>query len=261
MNTTRDGQKWGRDETVLAFDLYWRIPFTKIDKRNPEIIELAAILGRTPGAVTYKILNLAHHDPELRRRNITAMSHGSKLDEEIFHEFYENIGGLSYEAHLIKSNIMSENDSSTLKTFELEEMPPGEYRERMVKERIGHYYFRLAIVNSYSNRCCITGLSIPTLLVASHIKPWKDSDVKTERTNPCNGLCLNSFHDRAFDRGLITIDNQYSVIISSKVKKAEMDDATKSWLLGYEKQQIHLPDKFVPRKDFIEYHNDVIFQK
>ena len=46
-----------------------------------------------------------------------------------------------------------------------------------------------------------SGLAVPELLVASHIKPWKDSDSKTERTNPMNGLTLNALHDKRFDNG------------------------------------------------------------
>lgn len=86
------------------------------------------------------------------------------------------------------------------------------------------------------------------------------SNEKTERTNPHNGLCLNSLHDKAFDKGLFTIDKDYRIIISDKVRDAEMDSKTRAWFMGYEKHQIILPDKFLPGKEFIEYHNDVIFQ-
>lgn len=77
----------------------------------------------------------------------------------------------------------------------VEEIPAGEYRERMMKQRVGQYFFRMSVLNAYGNRCCINGLKKPELLVASHIKPWNVSDEQTERTNPSNGLCLNSFHD------------------------------------------------------------------
>ena len=82
-----------------------------------------------------------------------------------------------------------------------------------------------------------------------------------ERTNPANGLCLNALHDKAFDRGLITLDKRYKIIVSRKLKDTEMDSETKSWFMGYSDHQIILPDTFLPGKDFIEYHNDVIFQR
>lgn len=76
----RTNPNWSREETILAFDLYCRTPFGKIGKKNPDIIELAGLIGRTPGSVALKMHNLAHHDPVLQQRNITALSHGSKLD-------------------------------------------------------------------------------------------------------------------------------------------------------------------------------------
>lgn len=65
----------------------------------------------------------------------------------------------------------------------------------------------------------MTGISISELLIASHIKPWKVSNNEDEKTNPRNGLCLNALHDKAFDRGLITIDKNYKIIVSSKLKE------------------------------------------
>ena len=256
----RNGIKWSREETILAYDLYCRTPFSKIHQRNPEIIELAKLLGRTPGSVGLKMHNLAHYDPELQKRNVSAMAHGSKLDGEIFNEFSEDWELLSYQAQLIKAKMQNKDISDVLELGDIEEIPPGEYRERTMKTRVGQYFFRMSVLNSYENRCCITGLNKSELLVASHIKPWKVSDEKTERTNPTNGLCLNSLHDKAFDRGLITLDANYRIVISRKLKEAEMDSETKSWFMSYEKQQILLPNKFLPAREFIEYHNDMIFQ-
>lgn len=256
----RKGVKWNRDETILAFDLYCRTSFGKISSKNPDIIELAALLGRTPGSVGMKMANLAHYDPELQKRNVSAMAHGSKLDGEIFHEFSKDWTGLSYQAQLIRAKLENKSVTEIIDLGDINDIPPGQYREQIIKARIGQYFFRMAVLNSYSNQCCVTGIKLPVLLVSSHIKPWKVSDEKTERTNPCNGLCLNALHDKAFDRGLITINKNYEVVISSKIKKAEMDENTRDWLLGYDRQKIYLPDKFKPGREFIEYHNDVVFQ-
>ena len=256
----RNGIKWNREETILAFDLYCRTPFGKIGQSNPDIIELARILGRTPGSVGLKMHNLAHYDPKLQSRNVTAMAHGSKLDAQIYSEFASNWTELSYQAQLIKARIQNTQIEKIIDVGDIESIPLGEYRERMMKTRIGQYFFRLAVLNSYGNKCCVTGLAKSELLVASHIKPWKVSNEENERTNPRNGLCLNSLHDKAFDRGLITIDKKYRLVISNAVKNAEMDDDTKDWFMAYEHKQIILPDKFLPDQAFIEYHNDVVFQ-
>lgn len=94
-------RNWTRDETILAFDLYCKIPFSKISKTNERIIELANMIGRTPSAVGLKMANLARLDKELQSRNVSGMAHGSKLDEEIWNEFCNNWEELSYQAQII----------------------------------------------------------------------------------------------------------------------------------------------------------------
>lgn len=257
----RNGVKWSRDETILAYELYCRTPFSKISSKNPDIIDLAKLLGRTPGSVGLKMHNLAHYDPELQKRNVTAMAHGSKLDGEVFAEFSNDWSGLSYQAQIIRARMQNKDITEIVELDDIKEIPSGSYRDQMIRIRIGQYFFRKSVLNSYGNRCCVTGLKYPELLVASHIKPWNVSNERTERTNPCNGLCLNSFHDKAFDRGIITIDKNYRIIVSDKIRKAEMDNETREWFLGYDRRQIMLPDKFLPGREFIEYHNDVIFQR
>ena len=260
--TEKQGTKrrnWTREETILAFDLYCKIPFSKVTKSNEKIIELAKIIDRTPSSVVLKLANLAHFDKELRSKNITGMSHGSKLDEKIWNEFCINWEDLSYQAQKILAERKQTNVENMLKYLEIEHIPAGEDKERMMKTRIGQYFFRLSVLSAYSNRCCVTGMAIPELLIASHIKPWKDSDIQTERTNPRNGLCLNALHDKAFDKGLITIDDKYNIIVSEKLKDTEMDLETKKWIAHYDRHKIMLPDRFFPDKKFIEYHNDMVF--
>lgn len=256
----RDGVKWNREETILAFDLYCRTPFGKIGSSNPDVVELAALLGRTTGSIGLKMQNLAHLDPELQKRNVRAMAHGSKLDKEIFFEFSNNWTELSYQAQMIKARLQKKNIDEVVCMDDIKEIPAGEYRERMMKVRIGQYFFRMTVLNSYNNRCCVTGLNEKKLLVASHIKPWNVCNEENERTNPKNGLCLNFLHDKAFDKGLITISKDYTIIISNKMKDALMDERTKRWFMGYDHSQIRLPDKFLPGIEFIEYHNDLVFQ-
>lgn len=257
----RYGHPWSREETILAFDLYCKIPFSKISRRNKQIIELADLLGRTPSSVALKMTNLASYDQKLKIRGIKGMKNTSKLDGQVWEEFLNNWENLAYEAQLIlykRKQIQLYKKTSFL---ESDNLLLGQYQEQLSKVRIGQSFFRISVLNAYNKRCCITGLDQVELLIASHIKPWKDCDIKTERTNPSNGLCLNAFHDKVFDRGLITIDQNYKIIISKKLKLASMDENTKDWIKGYENKEIMLPDKFIPDKDFIQYHNDMIFQR
>lgn len=250
---------WTREETILAFDLYCKIPFAKISKTNEDIIALAKILGRTPSAVGLKMSNLAHFDPELQARSIKGMSHGSKQDAMIWAEFSSDWEKLSFEAQRLLAEKKNITVDQVLESVVIENIPSGRDREQVMKTRVGQYFFRQSVLSAYGSRCCVTGLATPELLVASHIKPWKDSDERTERTNPHNGLCLNALHDKAFDRGLITLDAGYRIILSKKLCDASMDKETEEWLKSYDKKQIILPDKFMPGREFIEYHNDVVF--
>lgn len=90
--------KWTRDELILAFNLYCKIPFGTIHIRNPQIIALAKVLGRTPSAVSWKLANFASLDPSLKKRNIAGASHGSKLDAEIWNEFVSDWERLAFES-------------------------------------------------------------------------------------------------------------------------------------------------------------------
>lgn len=254
-------EKWSREETILAYDLYCRTPFAQIHKANKDIVALAELIGRTPSSVGLKMANLAHFDPELRSRNVSGMSNASKLDREIFEEFASDWEELSYQAQIIKADYIGTTVSELNKEFDIQidMLPEGSDVVSETKRRVGQYFFRTSVLAAYGNSCCITGLKSPELLIASHIKPWKSSDAKTERTNPRNGLCLNALHDKAFDRGLLTVDKDFKIIISNHLKEVYMDSDTREWFMSYDKKGISLPDKFCPDKEFIQYHNDVVF--
>src|SRR4051812_27104393 len=89
---------WTRDQLLLALRLYMRLPFGKLDSRNPEIIELASQIGRTPGALSMKACNFATLDPALQSRGIRGLSNLSNADREIWSEFATNAEALAAEA-------------------------------------------------------------------------------------------------------------------------------------------------------------------
>jgi putative restriction endonuclease len=101
---------------------------------------------------------------------------------------------------------------------------------------------------------------VPRLLVASHIKPW--GEFPEERLNPCNGLCLSSIHDAAFDSGLITIGENLEVILSKKLKKHFPQYTLEQNFAAFEGKAIRLPDKLAePAPEFLNYHREKIFQQ
>ena len=154
------------------------------------------------------------------------MAHGSKLNYSIFQEFVNDWEGLSYQAQLIKAKMMGMPAEDILEMDDLPLLPEGLTHDQVIKARVGQYFFRLSVLTAYNNQCCVTGLRLPELSVASHIKPWAKSNEKTERTNPSSGLAFNPFHDKAFDKGFITIDKNYQIVISSQIKEVPMDKET-----------------------------------
>ena len=96
-------------------------------------------------------------------------------------------------------------------------------------------------------------------MVASHIIPWAKDE--KNRLNPHNGLCLNVIHDKAFDKGYLTITAEYKIKLSKCFDDFKKDIAVKELFLKYNNQSIMLPDKFLPSKEFLDYHYHKIFIK
>ena len=69
---------WTREEMILVLNLYLKLPFGKMDARNPDIIQMANLIGRTPNAVALRLVNYASYDPMLKNRGILGMTHGGK---------------------------------------------------------------------------------------------------------------------------------------------------------------------------------------
>ncbi|MFT5834583.1 MAG: putative restriction endonuclease [Cognaticolwellia sp.] len=251
---------WTREETIIAFNVYCKIQFKNSSKTNPTIIKYAKIIGRSPSALNMKIGNFGRLDPELKKRGITGLRNGSKLEEIIWNEFNGNWEELAYESQrliaMFENKTIEEVSDINLDDIEF---PKGKERETIVKRRVNQSFFRSTILSSYNLKCAITGLPIPELLVASHIVPWAKD--KNNRLNPRNGICLNSIHDKAFDKGYLTITIDYKVKVSPTLKAYNNDDSISDLLLKYDNQKIILPDKFLPAKEFLDYHNTIIFKR
>lgn len=92
-------------------------------------------------------------------------------------------------------------------------VPDETVREALVKARIGQGRWRSDLMKHWAGRCAVTGLEVETLLRASHIKPWRDSDNR-ERLDVFNGFMLGPAYDAAFDAGLISFENNGSILVS-----------------------------------------------
>lgn len=242
-------RNWTREELILAINLYCKTPFGRIHNRNPEIIKLAKLIDRTPSSVSYKLANFASIDPSLQRKGA---SNVSKLDIDVWNEFFNDWNKLAFESEVLLSKYDNYDLATNTEILPLE----GYDRESIVKTRVNQAFFRKTVLASYNYKCCITGLSITELLVASHIVPWSKDE--KNRLNPRNGLCLNALHDKAFDRGLISISEKFRVIVSNRLKDNEKSPE-KEMINKYDDQPISLPNRFLPNDDFLSYHRNNIF--
>ena len=102
----------------------------------------------------------------------------------------------------------------------------------------------------------MSGLSDSRLLVASHIIPW--SVDKANRLNPSNGLCLSAIHDKAFDKGLLSLSDSGEVLISDELRRVD-DNFMNNIFLSLENKVIEMPEKFAPNIAFLKHHRNNIF--
>jgi HNH endonuclease len=87
----------------------------------------------------------------------------------------------------------------------------------LIRARLGQAKFRKSLLALWRNRCAVSGCSIPVMLRASHIKPWRECSNSEERRDADNGLLLSANLDALFDEGLIGFDSQGKMIVSEKI--------------------------------------------
>ena len=204
---------WTRDEIIVACGLYFSLPFGRMHARNPRIVEIAGLLGRTPSSLAMKLTNLASLDPAHRARGVKGLRGHSRLDEEIWQEFQSN-----WEEMALLSEEKLQGLGMTDIPVSESEYPGSEIAtetEGVRKIRTMQGFFRKVIFAAYDSRCCITGNPIGDLLVASHILPW--SEFPNERLNPEEWARHGPF-DGAFDHGLISFDGGLRLILRPRLR-------------------------------------------
>lgn len=125
-------------------------------------------------------------------------------------------------------------------------------KQQLVQARRGQGIFK-SNVRLNEKKCRITGVQDSRLLIASHIKPWADSSDK-EKLDGYNGLLLSPHVDRLFDKGLISFQNDGSILVSSKLDQAVLAD----WSIDKTKNVgAFKPEQCV----YLEYHRSNRFKK
>lgn len=254
---------WTREEVLLAINLYCKLPYRKLRQSTQEVRELAHLLGRTPSAISMRCCNYVQFDP-VESKRVKGFTRVAELDRSIWAEVNCDWEQFATECEQIEKRLRDQQHAvlpaeSNVASLNGNALPTGANKEQVVQVRIGQQFFRKAVLAAYNHRCCVTGIQHDALLVASHIKPWKDSDPKTERTNPRNGLCLSPLYDKAFDAGLMTVDEEYKIIFSSSVLRCAPREIAQALFQSYVGKQLLLPDRFTPEEQFLEHHRNCIF--
>ena len=258
-NRTR--RPWERHEFILVLNQYMKMPFGKMHSKNADIAALANLLGRTPGSVAMRLVNFASCDPILAERNIKGLSGGKDQCMPYWEEFCHDRESLMYESEQILAQLQNTTiEKKFHHILDVNTELKGESIERVIKTRVNQEVFRQMILSVYDNRCAITGINEKDLLLASHIKPWS-VDVEN-RLNPQNGLCLSALYDRAFDKGLISFDERYRVILSQRLKQHCTEDYFEQYFGSIEGKVLNIPfEDYKPNQLFLEYHRDCILQR
>jgi len=251
---------WSREELLLALNLYLKLPFGKMHSRTLEVIYLAKLMNRTPSSIAMRLVNFASVDPFHQNRGIKGLAGGKKQVEPIWQEFLANKEEILFESEIL---LVEKESNSINKKYEIilngTENLVGESKVREVKTRVNQNIFRQIVLANYSGKCAFSGIDIPDLLVASHIIPWSKNE--KERLNPENGICLSSLYDKAFDKGLIGLKQDYSIIFSEMLKQNISKIYFNQYFSHLDKKVISLPEKYFPNKAFLEFHLDCIFQR
>lgn len=248
---------WTRTELLVAFNLYCRTAFGRLHKANPDIIFLSQKIGRTPSSVAMKLVNFASLDPVQQARRIRGLSNASQADRAIWEEFNADPEKFAYESQRAVQEVIREVNDSPEKDFSL---PSGLTETvRTVRARLVQGFFRDAVLSGYDFKCAMCGYDLPELLNASHIIPWRNN--VTLRADPRNGLSLCAMHDRAFDRGLLTLGDAFDILLAERLRMSPMQNELHTVaFLAIEGNVISLPKRFAPDQSALAYHREHIFK-
>lgn len=134
-------------------------------------------------------------------------------------------------------------------------LPRTTEAERFVVQRVGQDIFRRGLLEFWDGRCAVTGLDIPELLRASHIKPWADCATDTERLDVFNGLLLAPHLDAAFDVGFITVAEDGAVLVS-----AELAPSARS-TLGFDDHSLKVEALGRTHEQYLSWHRANVFRR
>lgn len=129
----------------------------------------------------------------------------------------------------------------------------GASKKAIINVRVNQGKFRESLINRY-NKCCLCNVKNHEFLIASHIKPWAESETK-EKLDVDNGflMCLN--HDKLFDKGYITFDDDGKIRISK-----ELTDNDKMFLNINSRMHLNV-ELTEGNKKYLKFHRENVFNR
>lgn len=248
---------WTDDEMILALALYFKLPYSRLNKNTQEVKDLATLIGRSNNSVAIRLVNFAACDPALTSKGKVGMYAGIPKCLPFWEKYANNKEDLFWAENIIKTKLIKGRQTPPMPSIQ-EDIETE--RLATIKQRVNQDAFRAMILANYDKKCAISGISIPQLLIASHIIPWSDN-IK-ERLNPENGICLSSLYDKAFDEGFISINpDDYTILISKELMEYKKENFYLHFFQNIEHKLINTPEIHAPNKLFLEYHINNIFSK
>ncbi len=243
---------WSDFEDAACLYLYLKSGRKQLDDTNSEVIKLAEAIGRTPTAVSYKMANFRYVDPSSYGRGF---KHISKTDWDVWNIYVNDIERLQ----LLYKFIISGHSSADAVLTEEKSIEDGNYyipdSYGTVSLRVGEEKIRINALMLYKGRCSICGIDHPKLLVASHVVPWSADE--SVRGDPRNVILLCALHDRLFDAGLISVADDYTVLVS---KALDEYNEAKAVAIAVSGKKLSVPARYPPKLEYLRYHRENVFK-
>lgn len=237
---------WTLPEALIVCHIY------AIRERNKEKAKQLAncalgMLDRSRGSLNKKIANIQYVDSDGRE----GLENGGKIDKQawaIYSDYSE------YDRQVLESAIMSCSPEIKDLLLKADDAPiRGEDVIKECKVRVGQAQLRAKCLELAGGKCMVTGIHCPELLVASHIKPWRDCS-KDEKTDARNVLCLSPFYDALFDKHLMTVYPDMSIRYSPKLRDSMGEQEYSRFIAPYDRIEVNELNR--PDEKYLRIHNE-----
>jgi putative restriction endonuclease len=228
----------------------------------------AAKLGQVEGVerVTGRLIKCYPFNEFIHQNDIEDFTWTFKTKGENWEHFFNQYGmnkinKIDFEELLKISDSDAEGEREPEAEAEAtKDIQSGNYnvddKEGRTKVRAKQQVFSNSVKTIYNNQCAICSIRTKEFLIASHIIPWsKRNDI---RIKPSNGICLCNLHDKAFDKGFISLTDDLKIIIT---QINLTDEKLISELNKIKGIKIYKPSTFSPEIEFLKYHRDNILRK